>query len=267
MINLYYSLPIWQSTLLVLGLAIAIGLASSVGVQALFRLKPTDEEKEVAINLMQVVAAYIGIMLAFAGVVVWQDYADTETAVHQEAATAAELYRDLTTYGSETVAAREDLKAYIASIIRDEWPLLREGKSSTSTEIALGKLFEEVGKIHPQDNREGAIYQESFSKLNDLVVIRRDRIIDSQTSIPIIFWLVGLIGSTLTIAYASAFSRSRYNLVMISGTSITLGLVFLFILTVDKPFKGQFSVPSGDFLELSSTFDRLDQLVLKDQGT
>jgi hypothetical protein len=267
MTNLFYSLPIWLSTILVLGLSLAIGLGSSVGVQALFRLKPTDEEKEVAINLMQVVAAYIGIMLAFAGVVVWQDFADTETAVHQEAATAAELYRDLSTYGSETVAARADLRAYVGSIINDEWPLLREGKSSPSTEIALGELFEKVGKISPQDNRQSAIYQESFSKLNDLVVIRRDRIIDSQTSIPIIFWLVGLVGSILTIGYASAFSRTRYNFVMISGTSMTLGLVFLFILTVDKPFKGQFSVASSDFLELSSTFDRLDQLISRDQGT
>jgi hypothetical protein len=267
MTNLFYSLPIWLSAILVLGLSLAIGLGSSVGVQALFRLKPTDEEKEIAINLMQVAAAYIGIMLAFAAVIVWQNFADAETAVHQEAATAAELYRDLTTYGPDSIAAREDLRGYIGSIINEEWPRLREGESSPSTEAALGRLFEEVGKIHPQDNRDSAIYEESFSKLNELVVIRRNRIIASQTSVPLIFWLVGLVGSTLTIAYASAFSRTRYNLAMISGTSITLGLVFLFILTVDKPFKGQFRVASSDFLQLTSTFDRLDQLISKDRGT
>src|SRR4029453_8091906 len=99
MTNLYYSLPGWLSALLIIGLSVAIGLGSRSGRQTLFRLKPSDEEKEIAINLMQVVAAYIGIMLAFASVVVWQDFADAETAVHQEAATSAELYRDLTAYG------------------------------------------------------------------------------------------------------------------------------------------------------------------------
>jgi hypothetical protein len=267
MTDLYYSMPGWLSTLLILGLSMAIGVGSSVGMQALFRLKPTDEEKEIAINLMQVVSAYIGIMLAFASVVVWQDYADAEVAVHQEAATAAELYRDLSAYGPETLPARARLRTYIGSIITDEWPRLREGKSSASTEIALGKLFQEVGKINPQDNRGSAIYQESFSKLNDLVVIRRDRIISSQTSIPLIFWLVGLFGSIMTISYASAFSRTRYNLVMISGTSMALGLVFLFILHVNKPFKGHFGVPTDDFLQLPSTFDRLDQLNLEDKGS
>jgi hypothetical protein len=267
MTNLYYSLPGWLSALLVIGLSVAIGLGSSVGMQALFRLKPSDEEKEIAINLMQVVAAYIGIMLAFASVVVWQDFADAEVAVHQEAATSAELYRDLTAYGPDTLAARKELRTYIGSVINDEWPRLREGKSSTATETALGRLFAEIGKISPPDNRSSAIYSEAFSKLNDLVVIRRDRIITSQSSIPLIFWLVGLVGSIITIAYASAFSRTRYNLVMISGTSITLGLVFIFILTVNKPFKGHFSVPSDDFMQLSSTFDRLDQLILRDKGS
>jgi len=267
MTELYYSVPGWVSTLLVLGLSVVIGIGSSVGLQILFKLKPTDEEKEIAINLMQVVAAYIGIMLAFASVVVWQHFADAEVAVHQEAATAAELYRDLTAYGPESQAARDDLRTYIGSILSDEWPSLGEGKASVATENALGRLFQEVGRIDPEDNRDSAIYEESFSKLNELVVIRRDRIIASKTSIPLIFWLVGLAGSIVTIAYASAFSRSRYNLAMISGASMTLGLVFLFILHVDQPFKGQFRIPSDDFRELSATFDRLDQLVLTDKGS
>jgi hypothetical protein len=265
MTSFFYDLPIWLSTLLVLGLALAIGLGSSVGMRALFRLKSTNEEREIAVNLMQVVAAYIGIMLAFSGVAVWQNFADAETAVHQEAASAAELYRNLTVYGSEADQARGKLRVYVRSILKDEWPLLKDGRGSFTTEAALGRLFKEVGKIRPQDDRDSAIYAEAFSKLNEMVVLRRDRIIASRAGIPIILWIVGLVGSALTISYASAFSRSRFNLVMISGTSIAIGLVFLFILTVDHPFKGAFSVETGDLSQLSATFDRLDLLVSRDQ--
>ena len=264
MTNFYYGLPIWLSTILVLALALAIGLGSSVGVQLLFRLKPTKEEEEIAINLMQVVAAYIGIMLAFAGVVVWQNFADAQTAVHQEAASAAELYRDMTTYGPQTAPARRDLRVYVGSILKDEWPLLRTGDKSAQTETALANLFKTFGKIHPLDDRDSAIYQELFSKLNELVVLRRNRLIASQSGIPTIFWIVGLIGSTLTVAYASAFSRTRYNVVMIGGTSMTLGLIFLFILTVDKPFKGQFSATNTDLAQLSNIFDQLDRIAATD---
>ena len=160
MTSLFYSLPGWIAAVLVLGLALAVGLGCSVGVQRSFRLKPTDEEKEIAINLMQVVAAYIGIMLAFAGVAVWQNFADADTAVHQEAATAAELYRDLTTYGPETQATRGDLRAYIGSILHDEWPSLRDGHGSLATEAALGRIFVELGNFNPQSNRDSAIFTE-----------------------------------------------------------------------------------------------------------
>ena len=101
---------------------------SSIGLRALFRIKATTEEKDVAINLMQVVAAYVGIMIAFSGVQVWQDYSTAKGAVSHEAATAAELYQDLSIYGPETRAARSDLRAYVESITQDEWPRLSQGR-------------------------------------------------------------------------------------------------------------------------------------------
>ena len=260
MIDFFYSLPIWLATILILGVALAIGLCSSLGLRALFRLQPTDQEREAAVSLMQVVAAYIGIMIAFAGVVVWQGFAEAQNAVHREAGSAAQLYRDLTTYGPETLAARNDLRAYVASIVNDEWPLLGQGKTSNSTDIALTRLFEEIGTIRPKDDRDSAIYSESFTNLNELVALRRDRLIHSQSGIPLILWMVGLVGSVLIVSYASTFPPTRINVMMIAGVSVTLGLIFLFILIVDQPYKGKFSVSSRELSELSHKFDMLDRL-------
>ena len=266
MTDFYYSLPLWLSAILVLGAALAIGLGSSIGLRRVLRLQTTEQETHIAVSMMQVVAAYIGILLAFAGVEVWQDFQDAQTAVHQEAATGAELYRDLTTYGPETQAVRGQLRIYIASIVHDEWPLLQEGRGSPSTEVQLARLFQEFGKVRPHDDRDSAIYSESFSKLNDMVVLRRNRLIDSQTGIPVILWVVGLVGSIVTVSYASAFARGRANLMMIGGISLTLGLIFLFILTVDNPFKGQFSVDSHEMAQLTSVFDRLDKIIVTNPG-
>ena len=59
---------------------------------------------------------------------------------------------------------------------------------------------------------------------------------------PVILWIVGLVGSVLIVAYTATFPRTRTNLLMVAGISIALGLVFLFILVVDRPFMGEFSV-------------------------
>ena len=263
MTDFFYSLHIWQSTILVLGAALTIGLGSSLGLRALFRIKATHEEKEIAFNLMQVAAAYVGIMIAFAGVQAWQDFADAQGAVSHEAATAAELYQDLSIYGPETRAARSALRAYVGSVTQEEWPLLSQGKGSAATETALLTVFNEVGKLDPGNSRTEAIYAEALSRLNDLINLRRERIIQSQAGLPLILWSIGLVGSLLTVAYASTFSPTRSSILMISGFSMTLGLVFLFILTVDYPFKGEFSVRNRELVKLTSEFDTLDRMVVR----
>ena len=260
MVDLFYSLPIWAATVLILGTSLAVGLSSSVGLRHLLRLQSSEDDRAHAVSLMQVVAAYIGILIAFAGVQVWQDFSDAQNGVHREAAAAAELYRDLNTYGPETQPQKEALKAYMQSIVRDEWPQLSEGKPSPRTEIALFRLFHGMGKIRPTDERDSAIFTEAFSNLNELVGLRRDRLIHSASGMPVILWVVGLVGSVLIVAYASTFKPSRTNVMMISGISLALGLVFLFILIVDRPYKGKFSVDSSELAQLPAKFDLLDRL-------
>jgi hypothetical protein len=73
-------------------------------------------------------------------------------------------------------------------------------------------------------------------------------------------WIVALVGSILTIAYASAFVSTRYAQLMIAGTSLTIGLLFLFLLSVDYPFRNRNGVSNQPFIELSAIFDRIDRL-------
>jgi hypothetical protein len=267
MTDWFYAMPMWLACTVVLGAALAVGLAGSLGVQKLLRLKVNSEEREVAINLMQVVAAYVGIMIAFAGVQVWEDFTESKNAVAEEAATATQLYQDLSIFGPETRPARAAVRSYVNSVTHDEWPLLAEGRGSKATGAALQNLFNEVGKLNPADNRASAIYGEMLEKLNDLVDYRSDRIIDSRNGIPGILWMVGLVGALLTIAYASAFTPTRYNVFMTAGIALTLGLVFLFILTVDYPYKGDFSVSPAPLAGLGDDFNHLDHMELHGAGT
>ena len=260
MVDFFYNLPIFVAAILVLGLSLAVGLGSSFGLRYVFHRQSTTADTETALSLMQVVAAYIGILIAFAGVQVWQDFQDAQNAVHREAASASQLYRDLATYGPETMPARQSLRAYVGSIVHDEWPLLPHGKASDRTEVELYKLFAAVGDIHPADNRQTTIFGGIFTNLNELVGLRRDRLIHSNSGMPIILWVVALFGSILIVSYTATFRYNRTNVIMISGISLALGLVFLFILVVDRPFMGAFSVNSSELSGLTAKFDLVDRL-------
>jgi len=152
------------------------------------------------------------------------------------------------------------LRAYVHSVIVDGWPLLREGKRSLVTEAKLVTVFNDVAAVAPTNEREGAIYREAFSQLNQLVSMRRQRLAASRAQIPDVLWIVALVGSILTIAYASAFVSSRYALLMIGGTSLTIGLLFLFLLSVDYPFRSRNGVSNEPLVELASIFDKIDRV-------
>jgi drug/metabolite transporter (DMT)-like permease len=259
MIDLLLGLKLWELTFVVLGISLAVGFGFSTGIRKIFRLRPTDQEADLAIDLMQVTSSYIGILLAFAGVLAWQDYMQADSAVENEAGVTSMLYRDLSAYGPEMTPAREDLKAYVHSVIVDGWPLLREGKRSPATDAKLATVFNDIAAVTPGNERQSAIYQEAFSQLNQLVSMRRQRLASSRANVPPVLWIVALVGSVLTIAYASAFVSTRYASLMIGGTSLTIGLLFLFLLSVDYPFRNRNGVSNQPFIELAEIFDRIDQ--------
>ena len=259
MIDFLLGLHLWQLTVVVLGLSVLTGLAFSIGIRRVFRLNPTNQQADLAIDLMQVTSTYIGILLAFAGVLAWQDFRDAATAVEGEAGVTSLLYRDLASYGPEMDPARAALRDYVDSVIHHAWPLLREGKRSPITEEKLLTVFDEFTAVTPTDEREAAIFREAYSQLNEVVSMRRQRMAASRATIPPVIWIVALMGSILTIAYASAFVNSRYALLMISGTSLTIGLLFLFLLSVEYPFRNRNGVTNEAFLELNAIFDYIDR--------
>lgn len=259
MLNFLLGLKLWQLTVVVLGIALVLGLGFSVGIRKVFRLNPSTQQADLAIDLMQVTSTYIGILLAFAGVLAWQDSRDAATSVESEAGVTSQLYRDLAVYGPQMDPARQALKEYVHSVIVDGWPLLREGKRSPVMETKLLIVFNDVAAVTPTNEREAAIYGEAFSQLNQLVSMRRQRLAASRAEIPPVLWIVAIVGSLLTIAYASAFVSSRYASLMISGTSVTIGLLFLFLLSVEYPFRNRNGVGPGPFIELSGVFERIDQ--------
>ena len=87
--------------------------------------------------------------------------------------------------------------------------------------------------------------------------------------IAVIIYNVIVFGTGLTHHDVYATLNSAVTIHMFSGDEwrysfgdflVTLGLVFLFILIVDRPFLGAFSVDHDELTQLSSKFDLLDRL-------
>src|SRR5665213_252808 len=158
MADFYFGLPVWASTVLVLGLCVAVCVGAHAGVRAVLPKAAPRQETELAVALMAVIAAFIGIMLAFSAVQVWEDYGTADKAVASEAAAAAQLYRDLAIYGGEGLPARRALTLYVQSVANDEWPAMAEaGEGSPKTASALVQVFKDIALIEPTSGRQTVI--------------------------------------------------------------------------------------------------------------
>jgi Protein of unknown function (DUF4239) len=257
MLDAYLNLPLWLSSILVLGLAVTIGVGGHLVVRALIPKRMPKQETELAVALMGVVAAFIGIMLAFAAVQVWEDYGTADKAVAQEAAAISELYRDLTVYGDETAKARQTVKAYVHAVVDDEWPRLAKGEPGPKAVEALILLYRDVAAIQPKTPRDTVIYSEVFKKLNEVVEHRRTRMIAARAALPGLFWLVVATGAGVIVAYTFVFPATPMNLLIIAGLAVALGLIFMFILDVDHPFAGAYRVDDRELRDLIPLFEKI----------
>ena len=259
MIDLFFSLPDWLSTILVIVGAVGLSIGGHM-IARKITPRASKEETDLCVALMGVVAAFIGIMLAFAAVQVWDDYGQAEKAVALEASSISQLYRDLSVYGDDARPARAMVRTYVQDILTDEWPKLEHGQAGAKTAQGLILVFNEVGKIQPQTSREGVVYGEIFKNLNEVVGYRRARLITARSELPGLFWAVVLAGSAVIVAFTFVFPVTRTNSMVIGGLAFSLALIFLFILDVNRPFQGTYRVDDAEIRGLPAVFDQVDAL-------
>jgi hypothetical protein len=238
-----YELPNW--TLGALTAVIWLLLGSLVHAACgLFMHKPLrEDDRNLAIALLAVVATVNSLLLAFSAVSVWEAYSTAEKAVNAEATTIGELGRDLALFGSvESRRARELLKAYAGDVVQNEWAAMQHQQSSEATGNLFDAMFRAVGDTHPATPHEMTLMPEIWARTNELVKFRRDRLAAGEGKVPETLWSVVILGSLLTLVPVCVLPRTTFNRVSIGILSLSVGLVFFFIAAMDRPFVGKESV-------------------------
>lgn len=224
-------------TILVVGL-------STLGLFVTRRFaKPAELQKhhDVAGFISAILGVIYGVLLAFVVFVVWTHFDNARTAVEAEADGASDLYRMAYGFPANTQnSIRTDIHFYVESVIADEWPQMRNGKSSPITERSLDRLWSTYSTIDPSTNREIALYQESISRLNDMTNCRRDRLVASRTGVPGVMWFTLIFGGIATIAFTYFFGaeNSRAQAGMTIMLSALIALVLFLIAALNYPFRG-----------------------------
>jgi hypothetical protein len=243
----------------VIAFTIALCLSGYAVMRRLLRPAVTDEQRSLALAVLPIVATVHSLLLAFSAVSVWESYSAAEYSVVQEANIIGEMARDLAVFNSaESLRAREALKDYAQTVVRDEWAVMREGGSNPLAWDKFDNVFRAVGAMHPDTPQRVALMPEVWQKTNTLVELRRDRIHASEAEIPSTLWTVVLIGTILTMLTTVVLPPTRFNVAMIAMLACSVGLVFFFLVAMDRPFAGRESISPEPFISAIANIDRWD---------
>ena len=243
---------------------LVIGVAASVaGVVVVRRIVPQErltENNDYAGFTYGILGLIYGIYLAFTVVVVWQQHEKAEELIVQEVVTLNALWRNVAVFDTDVrEKLHADLLAYSRFVVRDEWPLMRQGMH-TFTSPAYDQVWTDFYAVVPggDDPREAAFYEESISRLNELATARRMRILASAAGLPASMWALLIVGAAGTIAF-TWFYGTRYLSVQIAVTTFLAVVIIYSVLLVrmlEHPFGGTVAVSPAPYTELIKTFEQ-----------
>lgn len=248
--GLINDVPLWLLLIVVVGAIVGIVLGL---VWLIRRLVPPTREgfdAEVSSQILGVVAALFGLLLAFIVVIAYQNYGDTQSNVSNEADALATIVRDSAAFPQpDSVRIHTAVGAYVRAVVVDEWPRMHEGKDSPRAAAAVAAMYKAIQGVDPKSSRAVAFYDDAVRQLSTVLDGRRNRLDDAGGGLPWVIGVLLLVGSIIIVGYTVLVgSRSFwFHAIGAGAVAIVLGLSLVVLLDLTYPFSGDLSVGSAPF--------------------
>lgn len=205
---------------------------------------------EVAGFKFAVVGVFYAVLLAFVVVAVWETYTDTDGVVRDEARAVADLARvihALPLDGSADI--NESLIAYVEDVPTYEWPAMAAGEASEVVTKDLQKVSIAIFALQPDSRKDMALYQEALRLLALIADNRNERLDSANGSVPVVLWVVLLIGGLITLGYPAFFASSNLGaqILMTGALAVLLAMSLVLALAFDFPFTGDPHISAAPF--------------------
>lgn len=225
---------------------VAIILSRSI-VQARIHRQPGLNE--LVGDFMQYFGVIYGLLLGLLAVATYQNYAEVEKTVGNEASSLAALYRDVSGYPEPKRSELETLlRDYTRYVIEEAWPLQRKGIIPAGAVKRAADFQASLVDFEPQTKSQEALHEAALKQFNTFYEYRRARLHSVTSGIPAVMWYAVAVGALINIFLLLLFDlRIGIHLLLGGILSFFLATLISLIVLMDHPFRGEMSVSPSAF--------------------
>jgi hypothetical protein len=231
-------------------LSMLVGVA---GVALIQRLIPVERRKphNTAIGtLYGGVYILFGVIIGFTALIVLNKYNAARVTVESEATDVARIYQlaqELPESKREEIQGLAE--SYVRVVVEEEWPLMRQGKTSPRAQALADNLRSAIQEFKPTTNNEQEIYSQEIDAVNDLDRDRVARLLDVRHGMPPLLWIALFVLTIPMLLFACLMGIEDTQLHMLGVAALVGGIavVLITILALDHPFGTEFRLGPQPF--------------------
>lgn len=193
---------------------------------------------------------FYGLLLGLLAVGAYQNLADVEKVVVQEAGGMRALYKLADVYPEpQRTELRKQLKEYTRFLIEDAFPAHRRGEVPNGGVKIMAAFESTLYAFEPQTKGQEIFHAEMVRVNNETTEIRRIRMHNVSAGIPPVMWYVVGLGAVITLVLVWMFEMRRAAHVILAGVlALFMTAMICLVAAMDHPFRGEVSVDASAFV-------------------
>ena len=244
--------------LFVLVVSVALTLVGLVLVQRRIPLELRQSHNATIGIIYGTLHVTFGVIIGFTAFLVLDKYNESRHAVAREARDIVQIHRLAEGFPEAQRDQIQDVaRSYARVVVDEEWPLMREGQTSSSAETLAQELGSSTQDFEPSTESEKALYAQGLMRVVDLQENREVRLLNAREGLPPILWVA--LGILVTIIMLFTFflgmESARLHRWAVGMLAVGLILTMFTVIALDDPFGGEFRVGPERFESALETIE------------
>jgi hypothetical protein len=243
---------------------VAASIVATAGLHAVrtvVKRKQLTSHNDVAGAIFGIIGTVLAVGLSFMFINVWTQYVIASNTVQQEASAVADLHHLADAFPQPARSQIQNgIDEYIATVIKQEWPLMRTGGHSEAAYNAAYEVLGVITSLKPRSSEEIMLQSHALDAANAFLDDRRQRLHANDDGIPPILWgaLLFVACTVVVFSYYFRVENPFEQHVMVAALASVIVIIMLLIAEFDYPFRGDVAVSPAAFQHAWNSLHHLE---------